>query len=384
MKTIIRALLLVCCLFVSQLTEISAQTGTSCQAPAPAYINVLATYNGATIVWPQVPQIQAYSLKIRDITSTTGAATILSIPEYFSTSFSGGAGTNVQLLQNHKYSAVVRSVCGEFTESSDSVVVVFELIVIESIVYGASTDCGLTNCDCPLNSTWWNNKLIKKNVTTNRNWLTTPVRQVISMTVADSAVSTNYAKFKIAKDNCDNNIEVLSCESAPYTISIVGGDNYLRVKNGATNIAYVYLESTRYRVKALTQALKVTVKLCDTCTICSYESIVGNPPSDETFGVSIPPNESDNIAVASLNNFSVAPNPVLDRAKIVWQLEDAQPVTLVLADMTGREMMRFFNREVLEAGDYAFDWQATQLPPGLYHLILTTQSGVSSKQVIKL
>ena len=385
MKTTTRAFLLVFGLLLCLQPKMNAQTGTSCPFPAPAYINVLATYNTAKLIWPLVPQIEAYHLIIRDITYATNVTTVLDIPEYFGGMYQSSTTGNAPLQQNHKYKAVLRSVCGNFTDSNDSITVVFDLIVIEDIVYGASSDCGLTDCNCTLNSTWWNNKLVQKNKTVSRSWLTTPKRQVIQMTVADSAVATNYAKFKIAKDNCDNHIEILSCESNPYTIAIVGGDNYLRVKSGATSLAYVYLESDKYKVKALTQAFKVTVKLCDTCTVCTAESILGNPNTDEVaFNIAVDPNTSKEADTATANNFVVGPNPIVDHAKIAWELSEAQPITLVLSDMTGREIMRFFDREILEAGDYAFDWQAAQLPTGLYQLILTTQSGVQSKQLLKL
>lgn len=255
--------------------------------------------------------------------------------------------------------ASIKPECDEdWNNNLDSATVIFQPIVIEDILYLPPTTCGLNNCDCNL-STWWNNRLIAAGGTAQRVWLPNKPRQIVSLSIRDAAAPTTTTTFKIAKNQCNSNIEVLGCTSTGYSLQNVG-DNYLRVRKNTNSaiVANIYIESNRLRVKAVSEAIRATLRLCDTCSTCATSGLIGG-------------NGIFNLQADTPQGLKISPNPTTDITELTWSQPDDAPVSLIITDAFGRHIATPHPQFIATRGTNSLTFDASKLPPGLYAAILT-------------
>jgi hypothetical protein len=110
-----------------------------------------------------------------------------------------------------------------------------------------------------------------------------------------------------------------------------------------------------------------------------------NPPAsdddDDQSGTSENrPIQTDPQASAALK---IAPNPVSDRANIQYYLpEKTEMFHLSLVDVNGRTLWKLNNEEARINGWQQTSFSARNLPSGLYVLLLRTENGLVSRQVM--
>jgi|APTNR8051073442_1049403.scaffolds.fasta_scaffold01987_4 hypothetical protein len=83
-------------------------------------------------------------------------------------------------------------------------------------------------------------------------------------------------------------------------------------------------------------------------------------------------------------NFEVYPNPMQAFATVQYELSEAAVVNLKLIDATGKTMLLIENGLYKEAGIYKIELESGQIPAGIYRCVLTTPSGVQTKQVVRM
>jgi len=85
------------------------------------------------------------------------------------------------------------------------------------------------------------------------------------------------------------------------------------------------------------------------------------------------------------SNFSlnIYPNPVVDETTIEFDNKESTYVMLTIIDITGKEIQKIISIELPE-GTHQFDWNAKELPAGIYFCVLKTNEGIQTKKIIKL
>ncbi|MCI0450025.1 MAG: T9SS type A sorting domain-containing protein [Chlorobi bacterium] len=86
--------------------------------------------------------------------------------------------------------------------------------------------------------------------------------------------------------------------------------------------------------------------------------------------------------------FSLAqnyPNPFNPVTNIKFGLPKSSLVSLIIYDVLGREITRLVNSQTLEAGNYSYDFDASNLPSGIYYYKLSAGefSDVKKMAVLK-
>ncbi len=85
---------------------------------------------------------------------------------------------------------------------------------------------------------------------------------------------------------------------------------------------------------------------------------------DLDFSEELPTEPVVNMALA------VSPNPMVDQARVVLKVEEADNYELSVMDVNGRQIATIFNGRIEQAGQYDFTWQAAALPSGVYTVML--------------
>ncbi|MCI0512853.1 T9SS type A sorting domain-containing protein [candidate division KSB1 bacterium] len=103
-------------------------------------------------------------------------------------------------------------------------------------------------------------------------------------------------------------------------------------------------------------------------SILKQPALVPQPPSKKV----------DNFQL--FQNF---PNPFNPTTTLQFSLTQASPVSLEIFDLTGRTVATLFN-ESLASGTYTMDWQASQLPAGIYLARLQLGNSLATRKMILL
>ncbi|MBN8569945.1 MAG: T9SS type A sorting domain-containing protein [Ignavibacteria bacterium] len=86
------------------------------------------------------------------------------------------------------------------------------------------------------------------------------------------------------------------------------------------------------------------------------------------------------IEISLLQNY---PNPFNPTTKINFDLKSSAFAMLRVYDITGREVRTLVN-EKLSAGSYSYDFNASELPSGVYFYQLQTDGFIETKKMILL
>ena len=76
------------------------------------------------------------------------------------------------------------------------------------------------------------------------------------------------------------------------------------------------------------------------------------------------------------------PNPFNPTTRIRIGLPEATEVSLVIYNALGQEMTRLSNRTMLEAGVYDYEWDASNVPSGIYFYNIKTNNYSLTKKMI--
>ncbi len=79
----------------------------------------------------------------------------------------------------------------------------------------------------------------------------------------------------------------------------------------------------------------------------------------------------------------VSPNPSVHSFQVQYTLSTDSPVSLLLLDLSGKPVRTIQSAEALPAGSYSTSVHITDLPPGLYTLMLQTAGGRQAVKVVK-
>ncbi len=120
------------------------------------------------------------------------------------------------------------------------------------------------------------------------------------------------------------------------------------------------------------------------------ENIICNTSSSK-MGNSITTNNSDELiednTEADLkyeNNFASYPNPFNNSIIFEYQLMKGNNVTLTIQNVFGKEIRRIVDNEYKEKGSYQIEFDASDLPAGIYFYTLTTNNNKTTRKIIKV
>lgn len=113
-------------------------------------------------------------------------------------------------------------------------------------------------------------------------------------------------------------------------------------------------------------------------------TLLGCHIGDSTYGVTT---EISNLGESSLiADYKLSqnyPNPFNPTTKINFDLKNSAFASLKVFDITGREVRTLVN-EKLSAGSYSYDFNASELPSGVYFYQLKTDGFIETKKMILL
>ncbi len=96
-------------------------------------------------------------------------------------------------------------------------------------------------------------------------------------------------------------------------------------------------------------------------------------------GVATPPvSVNEHLAVG----FNVFPNPVRDLFSIEYQLSSSSKVSVSLVNQLGQEMMGLLQSDYQDAGYHKFDYNISNLEPGIYLIRISTEFSNITKKII--
>ena len=78
----------------------------------------------------------------------------------------------------------------------------------------------------------------------------------------------------------------------------------------------------------------------------------------------------------------ISPNPVSDKAVLLYRLEDKSPVDITVFDLTGRAMLHLSGKE-RSAGTYNTELDLSDLPAGIYLCQLRTEKGLRTVKFVR-
>jgi len=79
---------------------------------------------------------------------------------------------------------------------------------------------------------------------------------------------------------------------------------------------------------------------------------------------------------------NIFPNPFTHQANIVFDLQDTQKMEVSLYNSTGKKI-RIIDVGQKIRGTYSYSIEGTQLPAGMYFVVLQTENGTLSSKIIK-
>lgn len=81
------------------------------------------------------------------------------------------------------------------------------------------------------------------------------------------------------------------------------------------------------------------------------------------------------------SELAIFPNPFVEKTSISYYMPQAGRISLAIQDMKGQQVA-VLKEEVIEKGNYQFDWHSQQLNAGIYILMLQTEHQVITKKFI--
>jgi len=93
--------------------------------------------------------------------------------------------------------------------------------------------------------------------------------------------------------------------------------------------------------------------------------------------------ENKNELLLDTNSFVVTPNPFVDTTNIYFTLTNADTVSLKILSITGAEVSKIINNEILQQGQHHYIYINDSLDNGVYFVFLTINSGNFGKKIIK-
>ncbi len=79
---------------------------------------------------------------------------------------------------------------------------------------------------------------------------------------------------------------------------------------------------------------------------------------------------------------NVYPNPIENQLNIDYSLKSSSTVSIVIRDLTGKEITRLVDAERREAGDYTIDMGTMNIPSGVYIYTIETESESHTKKFV--
>ncbi len=83
-------------------------------------------------------------------------------------------------------------------------------------------------------------------------------------------------------------------------------------------------------------------------------------------------------------SIKVYPNPINHQAKIEINLIEQSPITIIVYDISGKEVKRLLNKTSLAIGKHFIDLNTSEFANGTYVCNVQTKSGVQSKKIVLL
>jgi hypothetical protein len=81
-------------------------------------------------------------------------------------------------------------------------------------------------------------------------------------------------------------------------------------------------------------------------------------------------------------NIQAYPNPFTDRLQVVFMTEETQEANLEVVDFQGRRVEQLFSGKAEAGQKYAFEFNGAAHPAGMYLLVFSTDTYVSTKRVV--
>jgi len=93
--------------------------------------------------------------------------------------------------------------------------------------------------------------------------------------------------------------------------------------------------------------------------------------------------ENKNELLLDTSSFIVTPNPFVDTTNIYFTLTDADTTTLKILSITGAEVSKIIDNEILQQGQYHYTYINDSLDDGIYLLVLNVNSDNFVKKILK-
>lgn len=162
-------------------------------------------------------------------------------------------------------------------------------------------------------------------------------------------------------------------ENYPYCDSVLAADNYAKtISSNTSSAAYkqaLWDKSKSFTIPLFDHASHALAALIYTAWIQA-----GSPPILGT-GIHNPLSISNAVLQ---QNF---PNPFPTSTHITYTLKEHSKVLLQVRDMSG-QLVTTLIKDSLPAGDHTCDWTPTDLPSGMYYLVLNSGKFVQVKKMV--
>jgi hypothetical protein len=83
------------------------------------------------------------------------------------------------------------------------------------------------------------------------------------------------------------------------------------------------------------------------------------------------------------NELKIQPNPFNDRTTIYYELEGRGRVQLMVNSSDGKSL-RVLHEAQVDQGTYQFDWNTSDLAPGIYYITLLVDGQPAVKKAVKV
>ena len=97
---------------------------------------------------------------------------------------------------------------------------------------------------------------------------------------------------------------------------------------------------------------------------------------------SVSPNPNSIYEGPAINEMAVYPNPISEATQLVFSSKSWSPITVFIADVTGRQIAKLDPIKVL--GQHQLNIDLGLYNPGMYYIVLVQQNRVYSKALLKL
>ncbi len=116
----------------------------------------------------------------------------------------------------------------------------------------------------------------------------------------------------------------------------------------------------------------------------SYDSVAGTLTLPPVSAYILKDSLSAQIFVAE-NNFEIItyPNPFDNQLIIEFDVPSETFATIKITDISGKEVARPLNAQKMSSGKHILQWEANNLVSGVYYCTLITESGKSTRKIIK-